>query len=164
MKKNRIIKIVFATLLLTGILLTQSCKKDDNTNLNTTCDFTPLADNTFSYGSINGPFATYIAFVSGANWQLAARDAGSPSTGIGIQFPVKPTAAKTYNVVDYGSGQVSGDDNVFVYVSQVPGGNDNGVAGGCLKVTMNGNGKVVATFKDLSLASGKKLSATIIEQ
>ncbi len=164
--KSKISKTFFAAAMVAALFFTQGCKKDDttNNNNNTTCTFTPLADNTYSYGTGSGSFASSLNYASGANWQLAARDnAASPSVGIGIQFPVKPTADKTYNVVGYGSGQVSGADNVFVYVSMVPGGNDNGVAGGCLKVTINSSGKVVATFKDLTLASGKKLSATIIE-
>lgn len=167
MKNNTFLNAACAVIFSAFILSTQSCKKEEVTppNNNTaTCNFTALGNDTYSYGTLSGTFNSHFNFVSGANWQMSARDANaSPSTGIGIQFPEKPTADKNYNVVDYGSGQVSGADNVFVYVSQTPGGNDNGTAGGCLKVTING-GKITASFKDVTLASGKKLSATIVEQ
>ena len=106
------------------------------------------------------------------NYQLAGRDtttdSGGTSFGVGVQFLAKPTAEGTYTVQDY--GVVTDPNKAFVYVSETYTGgytNYNGIAGGCVDVTIV-NGKVVAAFNGLMVAHGDAgalpVTATIREQ
>lgn len=124
-----------------------------------------------SSGTMNF-YLSYPVATTPPNYQMAGRDtttdAGGTSFGVGVQLLAKPTAAGTYAVQDYGT--VTDPNKAFVYVSETYTGgytNYNGVAGGCVDVTIV-NGKVVAAFNGLMVAHGDAgaipVTATIREQ
>jgi hypothetical protein len=125
----------------------------------------PLGLNQYEFDGETGTAGFLLAYTvmsTPTNWQMSGRNATSAlGFGLGIQFMEKPTAPKTYQVQDY--GVVTDPDKAFVYVSLVKGAsfnNFNGIAGGCIDVTIE-NGKVVAAFRDLEVVDGNNVEKTV---